>query len=176
MGIDILHLSADEEEEKPLSADKRKVSIIGCKGVGKRTILASLPGSVISDAGDDESLMRLKNAEADNLNFVLMSSELIRKNPNQSRFLKGSVVVFVVTDSTFRTVADAGKTIKTISDFLKTPPKFVILANKKDQPKSMAIPAIANLLKLPENDIFEFIAISDGASDRLMGIMQQFLP
>ncbi|NHI92867.1 MAG: GTP-binding protein [Candidatus Lokiarchaeota archaeon] len=149
---------------------RNKITIIGYSGTGKTTMARliekkELPRRHIPTITGEEVVIPL----TDRTNLYFWDSAGQEKYSHLwKRFIIGSDVLLVVTDSTYQNVFDSSLFLKLI---VKHEPnaKVAIIANKQDLPDALKLDEVEKIL--PGYPVFPFIALDPDNREKILQII-----
>ena len=149
---------------------RNKITIIGYSGTGKTTMARliekkELPRRHIPTITGEEVVIPL--TERTNLYFWDSAGQE-KYSHLWKRFIIGSDVLLVVTDSTYRNVFDSSLFLKLIRKH-EPNAKVAIIANKQDLPDALSIEEVKKVL--PEFPVFPFVALDPDNQEKIIEII-----
>ena len=153
---------------------RNKVTIIGYSGTGKTTMARliekkELPRRHIPTITGEEVVIPL----TDRTNLYFWDSAGQEKYSHLwKRFIIGSDVLLVVTDSTYRNVFDSSLFLKLI---VKHEPnaKVAIIANKQDLPDALSMEEVKKVL--PGYPVYPFVALDPDNREKILQIIFELI-
>jgi len=149
---------------------RNKITIIGYSGTGKTTMARliekkELPRRHIPTITGEEVVIPL--TERTNLYFWDSAGQE-KYSHLWKRFIIGSDVLLVVTDSTYRNVFDSSLFLKLIRKH-EPNAKVAIIANKQDLPDALSTDEVLKVL--PEFPVFPFVALDPDNRAKILEII-----
>ncbi|MHA1783658.1 MAG: ADP-ribosylation factor-like protein [Candidatus Helarchaeota archaeon] len=149
---------------------RNKITIIGYSGTGKTTMARliekkELPRRHIPTITGEEVVIPL--TERTNLYFWDSAGQE-KYSHLWKRFIIGSDVLLVVTDSTYRNVFDSSLFLKLIRKH-EPNAKVAIIANKQDLPDALSSEEVGKIL--PGFPIFPFVALDPDNREKILKII-----
>ncbi|TFF89353.1 MAG: GTP-binding protein [Promethearchaeota archaeon] len=150
-----------------------KIALVGFGGVGKTTILNLMRGSDIPIEYNPTIAIDVKRLDGLSSRYEIIIWDFAgqeRYTPLWTFLLRGTNIVFLVTDSTVENVVSTKKVYLKVIKSRKDEIMTYCLANKQDLPRAMKPKLIEKLLKIPT---YEMIAINPTFHETVKSIIRQ---
>jgi len=149
-----------------------KIALVGFGGVGKTTILNLMRGSDIPIEYNPTIAIDVKRLDGLSSRYEIIIWDFAgqeRYTPLWTFLLRGTNIVFLVTDSTVENVVSTKKVYLKVIKSRKEKILTFCLANKQDMPRAMKPKLIEKLLGIPT---FEMVAINPTFHDNIKSIIR----
>ena len=150
-----------------------KIALVGFGGVGKTTILNLMRGTDIPIEYNPTIAIDVKRLDGISSRYEIIIWDFAgqeRYTPLWTFLLRGTNIVFLVTDSTVENVVSTKKVYLNVIKKRKEKLLTYCLANKQDLPRAMKPKLIEKLMGVPT---FEMVAINPTFHDNIISIIRQ---
>ncbi|TFF86412.1 MAG: GTP-binding protein [Promethearchaeota archaeon] len=150
-----------------------KIALVGFGGVGKTTILNLMRGSDIPIEYNPTIAIDVKRLDGLSSRYEIIIWDFAgqeRYTPLWTFLLRGTNIVFLVTDSTVENVVSTKKVYLKVIKSRKNEITTYCLANKQDLPRAMKPKLIEKLLGIPT---YEMVAINPTFHENIKSIIRQ---
>ncbi len=148
----------DNEDMGNLAIKSAKISVVGLPAVGKSTLTKLIRGQRTSNMYKPTMGFQLRNTKLQGISFKIWDfggQKSFLKN-HLSKYVKGSDIIFVVTDSTPKNVLATKELAEHAKSLVSEDCEIVAIANKQDLPGHMSSERVENVLQI---NTFPMVAI-----------------
>ena len=150
-----------------------KIALVGFGGVGKTTILNLMRGRDIPIEYNPTIAIDVKKLDGISARYEIIIWDFAgqeRYTPLWTFLLRGTNIVFLVTDSTVENVISTKKVYLKVIKSRKESILTFCLANKQDMPRAMKPKLVEKLLNIPT---YEMVAINPTFHENIKTIIRQ---
>ncbi|UYP48676.1 hypothetical protein NEF87_004961 [Candidatus Lokiarchaeum ossiferum] len=155
-------------------APAAKISIIGTPAVGKTTLTKLMRGQLISGKYNPTMGFNLGATNLDGLNVRLwdFGGQKAYLKQHLSKYVHGSDIIFVVTDSTPKNVLTTKELLEHSKTLVDESCELVALANKQDLQGHMSPERVEDVLQIPT---FPMVAIDKNNRQRIVELINTLM-
>jgi small GTP-binding protein len=150
-----------------------KISIIGVPAVGKTTLMKLIRGQLISRQYKPTQGFALGSTKCDDKNIKIwdFGGQKAYLKQHLAKYIHGSDLIFVVTDSTPKNVLTTKELIEYCQS-LTEDAQFVAIANKQDLPGHMNPERVNDVLQIPT---YGMVAIDRNNQKIMRGLINSLM-
>ncbi len=151
-----------------------KISIIGTPAVGKTTLTKLMRGQLISGKYNPTMGFNLGATKVEGLNVRLwdFGGQKAYLKQHLSKYIHGSDIIFVVTDSTPKNVLTTKELLEHSKTLVEESCEIVALANKQDLQGHMSADRVEDILHIPT---FPMVAIDKNNRQRVVELINTLM-
>ena len=151
-----------------------KISLVGSPAVGKSTLTKMIRGQQISGKYNPTMGFNLGSTVVKGISFRLwdFGGQKAFIKQHLSKYLQGSDIVFVITDSTPKNVLTTKELLDHCKTLVDEGCEVVAIANKQDMPGHMTPERVEDVLQIPT---FPMIAIDKNNRQRMVELINTLM-
>lgn len=151
-----------------------KISIIGTPAVGKTTLTKLIRGQQISECYNPTMGFNLKTFKGEGAKFSIwdFGGQKAYLKQHMTKYLEGSDIIFVVTDSTPKNVLTTKELLDHSKSLVEDSCEMVAIANKQDLKEHLAPDRVEDILQIPT---FPMVAIDSNNRQRMVELIQTLM-
>ncbi|MHA1584980.1 MAG: ADP-ribosylation factor-like protein [Promethearchaeota archaeon] len=156
------------------SLKNAKISIVGTPAVGKTTLSRLIRGQQISGMYKPTMGFKLGNTDVDGIKFSFwdFGGQKAYLKQHLSKYVYGSDIIFVVTDSTPKNVLTTKELVDHSKDLVEDSCEIIAIANKQDLDGHLAPDRVEDVLHIPT---FPMVAIDKNNRQHMIELISKLM-